>query len=158
MYHLLATDTMIFYLNSYFTNFAYYKVSHLSYHTLFFILNAFFLNIYQSDSFVRRYIIPLINFYNFFFIFHPTVRTGRTCVPKPTCKSRKDTEGQRGIISCLKFNPDYSGAYAAGTYAHNITIYAENVQNSVLELEGLEFGVTCLRWSPCGNMLWAGNY
>ena len=65
--------------------------------------------------------------------------------------------GQRGIISCLKFNPDYSGAYAAGSYAHNITIYAENMRESVLELDNLEFGVTCLRWSPCGNMLWAGK-
>ena len=82
---------------------------------------------------------------------------GRTCVSKPTCKSRKDPSGQRGIISCLKFNPDYSGAYAAGSYAHNITIYAENIRESVLELDNLEFGVTCLRWSPCGNMLWAGK-
>ena len=109
------------------------------------------------------HICHILKFYSFlyvvirFYLHWPYHCTGRTCVSKPTCKSRKDTEGQRGIISCLKFNPDYSGAYAAGTYAHNITIYAENVQNSVLELEGLEFGVTCLRWSPCGNMLWAGE-
>jgi hypothetical protein len=36
---------------------------------------------------------------------------GRTCSTHPTCKSRKDMDGQRGIISVLKFNPDYSGAY-----------------------------------------------
>ena len=74
----------------------------------------------------------------------------------PTCKSRKDTEGQRGIISVLEFNPDYSGAYAAGSYAHSVSIYAENARESVLELD-VEFGVTCLRWSPCGCMLWTGK-
>lgn len=37
---------------------------------------------------------------------------GRTCSTYPTCKSRKDMDGQRGIISVLKFNPDYSGAYS----------------------------------------------
>ena len=66
-------------------------------------------------------------------------------------------EGQRGIISCLKFNPDYSGAYAAGSYARNVTIYAENMRESVLELDGIDFGVTCMKWSPCGHMLWAGK-
>ena len=74
----------------------------------------------------------------------------------PTCKSRKDTEGQRGIISVLEFNPDYSGAYAAGSYAHSVSIYTENARESVLELD-VEFGVTCLKWSPCGCMLWTGE-
>ena len=74
----------------------------------------------------------------------------------PTCKSRKDAEGQRGIISALEFNPDYSGAYAAGSYAHSVSVYAENARESVLELD-TEYGVTCLRWSPCGCMLWTGE-
>ena len=81
---------------------------------------------------------------------------GRTCTIAPTCKSRKDTEGQRGIISALEFNPDYSGAYAAGSYAHSVSVYAENARESVLELD-TEYGVTCLRWSPCGCMLWTGE-
>jgi hypothetical protein len=42
-------------------------------------------------------------------------------------------DGQRGIISVLKFNPDYSGAYAAGSYAHNITIYAENIKGNFIK-------------------------
>jgi telomerase Cajal body protein 1 len=75
---------------------------------------------------------------------------------KPTCKTRKDKDGQRGIISTLEFNPDYSGAYAAGSYAHSISVYAENARDSVLELD-MAFGVTCLKWSPCGCQLWAGE-
>ena len=82
---------------------------------------------------------------------------GRVCDELPTCKSRTDTEGQRGIVSVLKFNPDRSGAYAAGSYAYNINIYVEDMEGSALELRDIDFGVTCLQWSPCGCMLWAGG-
>ena len=82
---------------------------------------------------------------------------GRVCDELPTCKSRNDTEGQRGIVSVLKFNPDRSGAYAAGSYAYNINIYVEDMEGSALELRDIDFGVTCLQWSPCGCMLWAGG-
>lgn len=65
--------------------------------------------------------------------------------------------GQKGIISCLSFNPDYSGAYAAGSYANSIGVYVENTAEAALELYGLEFGVSHLKWSPCGCYLWAGG-
>ena len=86
-----------------------------------------------------------------------TSQPGRTCVEYPTCKTKRDSFGQRGIISVLKFNPDYSGCYAAGSYSHNITVYVENMKGSALELKDIDFGVSCLKWSPCGCMLWAGG-
>lgn len=67
---------------------------------------------------------------------------------------RHASRGQKGIISCLAFNPDYSGCFAAGSYANSVGIYVENADECALELSGLEFGVTCLKWSPCGNYLW----
>ncbi len=36
-------------------------------------------------------------------------------------------------------------------------IYLENSHHCALQLTDLEFGVTTLRWSPCGNMLWVGG-
>lgn len=74
-----------------------------------------------------------------------------------TSKTRRSSEGQKGIISCIAFNPDYSGCFAAGSYANSVNIYLENTHASVLEICDLEFGVTYLRWSPCGNMLWVGG-
>jgi WD40 repeat protein len=82
---------------------------------------------------------------------------GRTYTEQATCKTRRSPEGQRGIISCLSFNPDYSGAYAAGSYAHSISIYVENMKGSALELADIDFGATHLRWSPCGTYLWGGG-
>jgi WD40 repeat protein len=82
---------------------------------------------------------------------------GRVCLEQPTCKTRRSPIGQRGIISCLSFNPDCSGAYAAGSYANSVSIYVENSQGAALELSGIEFGATHLKWSPCGNNLWVGG-
>jgi hypothetical protein len=52
--------------------------------------------------------------------------------------------------------------YAAGSYAHSIGLYAETQQSSaakacLMHISDLPFGVTCLRWSGCGNLLWAGG-
>eukprot|EP01038_Epipyxis_sp_PR26KG_P005427 gene5427-7517_t len=82
---------------------------------------------------------------------------GRDCTEIPTTPTKKSIYGQKGIISCLSFNPDYSGAYAAGSYANSISVYVENSSESVLSLMDLEFGVTCMKWSPCGCYLWAGG-
>ncbi len=43
----------------------------------------------------------------------------------PTTPSRKSKEGQKGIISCIDFNPDGSGMYAAGSYSKTLGIYDE---------------------------------
>jgi WD40 repeat protein len=82
---------------------------------------------------------------------------GRECSQIPTTPSRKSPEGQKGFISALAFNPDFSGAYAAGSYAHSLGIYVENSADCVLLFDNLDYGVTCLRWSPCGRYLWVGG-
>jgi hypothetical protein len=46
----------------------------------------------------------------------------------PTCKTRRDIFGQKGIISALSFNPDYSGAYAAGSFNNSVSIYVEDME------------------------------
>ena len=65
--------------------------------------------------------------------------------------------GQKGLISCIEFNPDRSGVYAAGSYQHSVGIYIENQQDCALQLNSLGFGVTGLKWSACGNNLWVGG-
>ena len=66
--------------------------------------------------------------------------------------------GRRPIVSALAFCPDYSGAYAAGTYSHSVSVYVESSgATPVLELPKLGSAVTCLRWSPDGVNLWVGG-
>jgi WD40 repeat protein len=36
-------------------------------------------------------------------------RPGRECEHRPTKKTKKSKEGQHGILSCIAFNPDFSG-------------------------------------------------
>ena len=75
----------------------------------------------------------------------------------PTCASRRDPVGQKGLLSCLTFSPDGSGAFAAGSYGGSIGVYVEDQQGCALELRGLGFGVSCVRWSPDGGLLYAGG-
>ena len=84
-------------------------------------------------------------------------RPGREYQSIPTCKTRKSLMGQKGLIAAISFNPDYSGAYAASSYAFNISVYVENEKESVLSLPNLPMSSTHLRWSPCGRYLWAGG-
>lgn len=115
-----------------------------------------------------------------------TNEPGRVHQNIPTTPTRKSPYGQKGIISCLAFNPDYSGAYAAGSFAESIGVYVEGQSECVLELSNLGFGLTSLkyeaptsclrllpkvdpladhpllwccfrRWSRCGNYLFAGG-
>jgi WD40 repeat protein len=82
---------------------------------------------------------------------------GNNATSQPTSKTRRASEGQKGLISCLAFNPDYSGAYAAGSYGQSVGIYVENEPEAVLELTDLGCGVTHMKWSPCGRYLWIGG-
>ena len=75
----------------------------------------------------------------------------------PTCSTKRDPLGQKGIISCIRFSPDQSGVFAAGSYAHSVGIYVENMEGCALELRQLEAAVTCLRWSIDGYNLWIGG-
>jgi hypothetical protein len=63
--------------------------------------------------------------------------------------------GQKGILSTISFNPDRSGLFAAGSLNKSIGIYADTSTDAILQLRGLDMGVTHLKWSPCGNMLWS---
>lgn len=76
----------------------------------------------------------------------------------PLCKSNKDMMGQRGIISAISFNPDYSKSFAAGSYSGSVGIYVEDMNECALEISNLGInGITYMKWSPCGNMLWVGG-
>ena len=65
--------------------------------------------------------------------------------------------GLRGLISCISFNPDRCGAYAAGCYAYGVGVYVENQSECALELTGLSCGVSSVKWSKDGNCLWIGK-
>ena len=82
---------------------------------------------------------------------------GRSCTQYPTSVTKRAQQGQKGLISSLAFNPDYSGAYAAGSYAHSVGVYVENMPDCALLFGNIEFGVTHMRWSPCGHYLWVGG-
>jgi len=84
---------------------------------------------------------------------------GRRCVQLPTSASRRDTTGQKGILSAISFCPDFSGLYAVGSYSQSVCLYAEGMRagKSLVQLPDCPFGVTKLRWSPCGNFLWIGG-
>jgi telomerase Cajal body protein 1 len=81
----------------------------------------------------------------------------------PTITTKKDHLGQKGIISSLAFNPMRVGVFAAGSYdiRSGIYLYHENMKRACSDhltlTGGEEFGVTCMKWSNCGNYLWAGG-
>ena len=85
------------------------------------------------------------------------ISPGKDCYAIPTSATRKSAYGQKGLISTIAFNPDYSGAYAAGSFAESVGIYVENTSECALLLNNLGFGVTHVRWSPCGRYLWTGG-
>ena len=63
-------------------------------------------------------------------------RPGKQISNRATSKTKRSKAGQRGIISCIGFNPDYSGMYAAGSYAKTIGIYSELNGDLYCMLEG----------------------
>ncbi|KAK1926502.1 putative guanyl nucleotide binding protein [Papiliotrema laurentii] len=67
-----------------------------------------------------------------------------------TSLSRKETSGQKGIISSIAFCPDYSGSYVAGSYNGSVSMYSEDTgANPLLHFEGVSpGGVTHLALHP----------
>lgn len=83
---------------------------------------------------------------------------GRNCTEFWTSESKKAFFGQKGLISCISFNPDYSGVYAAGSFAGDVSVYAENSgSQSFFDIVRLGYGVSSIKWSPCGRYLWVGG-
>ena len=82
-------------------------------------------------------------------------RPGRECETRPTCKSRKSRDGQRGIISCFAFAPDFSGLYAAGSFAGTTGLYVEGQPGLIFELGQHGGGVTQLRFSSDAKLLYS---
>eukprot|EP01129_Flabellula_baltica_P017059 TRINITY_DN9335_c0_g1_i1.p1 TRINITY_DN9335_c0_g1~~TRINITY_DN9335_c0_g1_i1.p1 ORF type:complete len:618 (-),score=146.37 TRINITY_DN9335_c0_g1_i1:18-1814(-) len=62
-----------------------------------------------------------------------------------------------GIISCMDFNPDYSGLLACGSYSKSICLYAEKEAEPLLVLNGHIGGVTQVKFSRDGYYLYSGS-
>ena len=84
-------------------------------------------------------------------------RPGRQIESRPTSKTKRSKVGQRGLISTIAFNPDYSGIYAAGSYGGTTCVYSE-LEGEVFDtLGGHPHGVTKVQFSPDGKYLYTGG-
>ncbi|KAG0041731.1 Telomerase Cajal body protein 1 [Gryganskiella cystojenkinii] len=63
-----------------------------------------------------------------------TSRPGKDSQKRPTVPTRKSKKGQKGVISCLAFNPDHSDLYAAGSYLKTIGLYDARADELLLLL------------------------
>ncbi|KAL1926903.1 hypothetical protein VTP01DRAFT_5233 [Rhizomucor pusillus] len=84
-------------------------------------------------------------------------RPGQESIKIPTLPTRKSKNGQKGIISCLDFSPDYSGIYAAGSFSQSIGIYEEASNQLCFKLTGIQGGVTQVRFSLDGSLLFSAS-
>lgn len=71
-----------------------------------------------------------------------TLTPGRDFDLLSTTPSRRSREGQKGLISCIAFNPDRSGLYAAGSFSKTIGLYDEKQENVLFTLKGHTGGLT----------------
>jgi len=80
--------------------------------------------------------------------FDNAIRVFDTLVPGhdfellATTPTRRSKLGQKGLISCLTFNPDRSGLYAAGSFSKTIGLYDEKQSEVLFILKGHTGGVT----------------
>lgn len=81
-------------------------------------------------------------------------RPGKSCELRPTCTTKRARDGQRGIISCFAFAPDYSGLYAAGSYAGTTGLYAEGRSGLIVQLGEHTGGVNQVSFSVDGRLLY----
>jgi len=86
-----------------------------------------------------------------------TSRPGQAIQKISTTPTRKSRNGQKGIISCLAFSPDYSGLLAAGTYSKNIGLYDITTGKLCSHFGDLDGGVTQVKFSPSGACLFSAN-
>lgn len=64
---------------------------------------------------------------------------------------------QSGIISCIAVNPCLPSVYAAGSYMKTIGLYSEPEGTPLCILKGHKGGVTHLKFSPDGLVLYSGG-
>ncbi|KAF9431444.1 Telomerase Cajal body protein 1 [Entomortierella beljakovae] len=105
-----------------------------------------------------------------------TTRPGKDSFKRPTVPTRKSKKGQKGVISCLSFNPDQSDLYAAGSYLKTIGLYDSRAQELLMLLRdnGKQSkklqnqkplspsfqpmgGVTQVQFSPDGTYLYSAS-
>ncbi|CAG8718876.1 23691_t:CDS:10, partial [Cetraspora pellucida] len=85
-----------------------------------------------------------------------TDRPGSDGEEYPTTPTRKSKEGQKGVISCLAFNPDRSSLYAAGSYSQSIGLYDEYNNELLFLLRGtLNEPIGGVQFSPSGHYLFS---
>ncbi|ORX58224.1 WD40 repeat-like protein [Hesseltinella vesiculosa] len=76
----------------------------------------------------------------------------------PTTPNRKSKDGLKGRISCLDFNPDKSGMFAAGTYNQAVGLFDQrNHQLCSKYAIDAGNGVTQVKFSPDGNHLFVAS-
>ncbi|KAF7724622.1 Telomerase Cajal body protein 1 [Apophysomyces ossiformis] len=92
--------------------------------------------------------------YNNMIEIFDTQRPGQESQKVPTVPKRRR---RLGLISCLDFSPDYSGLYAAGSYSQTVGIYDETNNELCLKLTGIEGGVTQVRFSLDGSLLFTAS-
>ncbi|CAO3632134.1 unnamed protein product [Cunninghamella blakesleeana] len=90
-------------------------------------------------------------------IFDTQIPGNNTSMKIATIPNRKNhRKGQKGIISCIDFNQDRSGMYAAGSYSQSIGIYDERNHQLCLKLIEMQGnGVTQVKFSLDGNYLFS---
>ena len=94
-------------------------------------------------------------------VFHVD-RPGSDCLAIQTSPTRKSRWGLRGLLSSLAFGPaqaSMGSVLAAGSYGGRIGLFdlREYDPSSSLLLYGHGTGVSQVRWSPCGRMLFSGG-
>lgn len=100
-------------------------------------------------------------FNNFIQIFD-TTRPGRDHLKRVnTTPTRRSKEGQKGIISCITFNPDGSGIYAISSYTSQIGLYDSRNDELLLHFTRKNHhpnsSATFLKFTPDGNYLISSN-
>jgi WD40 repeat protein len=69
----------------------------------------------------------------------------------------EEKSGQRGIFSCICFNPVDRKMFAVASFSRQISISCEPDDYAFCVLEGQRGGVTHLTFSPDGNRLFSGG-
>nr|CAG4638475.1 EOG090X06W9 [Cyclestheria hislopi] len=82
---------------------------------------------------------------------------GRQCETRPTKSSNGISASQSGIISCIAVNPALPSVYAAASYLKTVGLYSEPDGTTLCILEGHRGGVTHVKFSPDGLLLYTGG-